>query len=123
MKTTKLMIGFACLAMVVSFCIIALAYGQEESELTKTYKAVTEGYQVGTTGEVIVEEITIIERKVTWSLDEIDEYIKYYQMQIKGFESQAKDLKDAISKLQELKVKIGQEAAKIELKPANSDTL
>lgn len=100
-----------------------LAHAQEEKELLKTYECVTGDNEVKDKNDVVIEEITIVEKRVTWTLAEIESYISYYNITAEGFEAQAKEYRDAIKTLEDLKAKIEKKVDGIKLKAPSSKNL
>lgn len=115
MKTTKIIMIFVCLVMV--FGIWCLSYGQEEKEVLKSYEAVTGKCEVETREEVVVEEVTIVERRVTWTLAEIETTINYYKYHAEQAKATLDEANAAIKAMEELKAKIEKEVDSVELKP------
>ena len=111
MKTLLLIL--VCL---MSVCLsLYPVYGQEEKEVLKSYEAVTGDLEVSSKDDVVVEEIVIVERRVPWTLKEIESTIDYYKFYVGYYEDQLKVINDEIAKMEKLKEAIEKEASTVEL--------
>jgi len=115
MKSTKIMIWVACLVMILG--LFVAGHSQEEKEVLKTYNAITEGCEVETKEEVVVEQITIIERRVKYTLQEIEGLISFYSTYADYFAGQLEQIQGIIEDLNDLKAAIEKEVETVELKP------
>ena len=94
--------------IILAFCAGPVFPVFAQEEISTEYERLTKDYEEKDIGEIVVNQKTISSLDMTWTLNEIDMYIKMNQVQIDKF-------KDNINDLKEIRYKVESEAKKVKL--------
>ena len=93
--------------LAIIFLLLASLDGYAE-DIAIEYEPLTLDYEAVELGEVVVTEKTISSSEITWTLNEIDTYIKLNEAEIKKFQ-------DNIDYFKKIRLKVEAEAKKVKL--------